>query len=380
MHTKPGSRAARVPGVLSWQAWVVGATIAGLAATGCTPAPPPAAPKAPEVDVTQPVQEDVTDYAVFTGNAQAEKSVNLVAQVTGYLLPEPMPKEGTDVTKNQPLFKIDPRVYQAALDQAKADTATAEDVWKRDVASPIATPEANRQQDLDAYTKAKAVQQSASAQRRFHRHQGPVRRPHQPARHRPRQPRHGQRHHPGQHRLARPNLRLLRRGRADTLAHSQTRGRRRYSSGVHQGQEPSGQPLAVRRDGLHLHRGRREERCAAAEKSVVRRRPRDARGRSGQAAPPRFHQDRAEPGERSDRHPPHVGRVPQSRGAGGSKPESRAACSPPACSPASSCRSARRYRRSSSTRPASSATRAGRFSTSSARPTPTATARSAPTT
>ncbi len=161
MHTKPGSRAARVPGVLSWQAWVVGATIAGLAATGCTPAPPPAAPKAPEVDVTQPVQEDVTDYAVFTGNAQAEKSVNLVAQVTGYLLPEPMPKEGTDVTKNQPLFKIDPRVYQAALDQAKADTATAEDVWKRDVASPIATPEANRQQDLDAYTKAKAVQQSA---------------------------------------------------------------------------------------------------------------------------------------------------------------------------------------------------------------------------
>ncbi len=100
---------------------MAGALLAGAAAVGCAPTPPPAAQKPPEVDVAEPVQEDVTDYAVFTGNVQAEKSVNLVAQVTGYLLPEPMPKEGTDVTKNQPLFKIDPRLYQAALESGEGE-------------------------------------------------------------------------------------------------------------------------------------------------------------------------------------------------------------------------------------------------------------------
>ncbi len=161
MHTKPSSRAARVPGVLSWQAWVVGAAIAGLAATGCTPAPPPAAPKAPEVDVTQPVQEDVTDYAVFTGNVQSEMSVNLVAQVTGYLLPEPMPKEGTDVTKGQPLFKIDPRVFQATLEQAKAKTHSDHDVYQRDAASPMAVAAEAINQDKDAYLQDLAAEKSA---------------------------------------------------------------------------------------------------------------------------------------------------------------------------------------------------------------------------
>lgn len=163
MNTKPGSLTVgkRVHGVVFWPTGIAAALLTGFAVVGCSPPPPPAVLKTPEVDVAVPVQEYVTDYAVFTGNVQAEQNVNLVAQVTGYLLPEPMPKEGTDVAKATPLFKIDPRLYQAALDQAKADTATAADVYKRDVASPIATPAANLQQDLDAYTKAKAVQQTA---------------------------------------------------------------------------------------------------------------------------------------------------------------------------------------------------------------------------
>ena len=125
MNAKPAGQLARVLGIRSWRAAVGSVIVAGLTAIGCTPTPPPTAPKAPEVDVVQPVQESVTDYAVFTGNVQAEKSVNLVAQVTGYLLPEPMPKEGTDVAKDATALPIDPRVYQATLDQAKARPARA---------------------------------------------------------------------------------------------------------------------------------------------------------------------------------------------------------------------------------------------------------------
>jgi RND family efflux transporter MFP subunit len=149
-------------GVYSWQRCLVAAVLVGAAAAaGCTKAAPPAAPKPPEVDVAVPVQEKVTDYAVFTGSLQAKNSVNLVAQVTGYLLPEPMPKEGSDVKKGQPLFKIDPRVYQAALDQAKAKSNTDQDVYRRDVASPNAISAETITQDKNAFLQDQAAEESA---------------------------------------------------------------------------------------------------------------------------------------------------------------------------------------------------------------------------
>ena len=162
MNTKPESPTARLRGLFSWRMRLAAALLAGAAAAGCAPPPPPAAPKPPEVDVALPVQESVTDYAVFTGNVQAEKSVNLVAQVTGYLLPEPMPKEGTDITKDQPLFKIDPRVFQAALDQAVARTRTAQDTYERDrAAGLIAVPAAQLVQDQNALNEATAAEEAA---------------------------------------------------------------------------------------------------------------------------------------------------------------------------------------------------------------------------
>ena len=162
MNSNPGIPTARKGGIFSWRAYLTAAVLAVAAAAGCTPAPPPAAPKAPEVDVAVPVQENVTDYAVFTGNLQAKNAVNLVAQVTGYLLPEPMPKEGSDVKKGDPLFKIDPRVYQAVLDQAKAKTDSDKDVYDRDRASPNAIPAATISQDKDAYLQDLAAEESAN--------------------------------------------------------------------------------------------------------------------------------------------------------------------------------------------------------------------------
>ena len=175
MHTKPGRGAIGVQcgSLLSFKAWAAGALLAGAFALGCNPAPPPAPPKPPEVDVGLPVQEDVTDYEIFTGSVQPEKSVDLKAQVTGYLLKEPLAQEGTDVKEGEIVFKIDPAPYEATLAQADASVNQAtshlkslQDVYARDLRSPSATPEATLVQDRDNADEAQAALKAAQATRK----------------------------------------------------------------------------------------------------------------------------------------------------------------------------------------------------------------------
>ena len=80
--------------------------------------PPPSAPKPPLIPVSQPVQRDVTDYVDFTGRTDAINSVGIRPRVTGYLCAVAF-KEGTEVKKDDLLYEIDPRPYQAQLDQAQ---------------------------------------------------------------------------------------------------------------------------------------------------------------------------------------------------------------------------------------------------------------------
>jgi RND family efflux transporter MFP subunit len=100
---------------------VVAALVLGLPAglAGCTRAPldTPAAP-AP-VAVSYPVERDVTDYVDFTGRTTAVDSVEVRAHVWGYLEKVNF-KEGALVRKGEVLFELDPRPYQALLNQAKA--------------------------------------------------------------------------------------------------------------------------------------------------------------------------------------------------------------------------------------------------------------------
>jgi RND family efflux transporter MFP subunit len=78
-------------------------------------APPPP----PEVIVAAPMQRDVVTYLSFTGTVEASESVDLRARVQGFL-EEMKFQPGQRVKKGDPLFVIDKRQYQAALDRAKA--------------------------------------------------------------------------------------------------------------------------------------------------------------------------------------------------------------------------------------------------------------------
>ena len=146
------------------------AVLAGAAALGCAPTAAAPAPKPPEVDTAEVVLQDVTDYEVFTGSVQAEQYVDLRAQVTGYLLPKPLAKEGSDVKAGAVLFRIDPSVFDAVLAQAKANTnsantrvQTANDTYVRDAASPAATTAQTLVQDRDALREAQAALKAAQA-------------------------------------------------------------------------------------------------------------------------------------------------------------------------------------------------------------------------
>jgi membrane fusion protein, multidrug efflux system len=71
------------------------------------------------VPVTEVLRKTVPVYLDYVGTTDAIRSVTLQAQVTGYLLKAAVP-DGAEVSKGELLYQIDPRSYQAALDQATA--------------------------------------------------------------------------------------------------------------------------------------------------------------------------------------------------------------------------------------------------------------------
>src|ERR1700736_6769790 len=104
-----------------------------LGLTGCTRAPSEA-PRAPiPVMVSLPVERYVTDYADFTARIAAVDSVEVRAHVWGYLEKVNF-KEGALVKKGDVLFELDPRPYQALLNQAEAKVAQDEAQLKYDEA------------------------------------------------------------------------------------------------------------------------------------------------------------------------------------------------------------------------------------------------------
>jgi len=175
-------------------AWVLLAIALSVISAGCAKSTASAGvPRPLEVGVAETAQRDVPLYKEWIGTLDGLDNADIKAQVSGYLVRQGY-KEGSFVHKGQLLFQIDPRPFQAALDQAngqlaetqgqltqarahlvqvQAEVSVAEANQGRtqlDVNrySPLVQQEAVSQEDLDNATQnnmaAKAQVQSAQAQ------------------------------------------------------------------------------------------------------------------------------------------------------------------------------------------------------------------------
>jgi membrane fusion protein (multidrug efflux system) len=79
-------------------------------------------PAPPTIEVVNVLQQDVPVYHEFVGTTDGLVNAKVRAQVEGYLIKRDY-KEGSYVKKGQVLFEIDPRPFQAALEQAKGQLA-----------------------------------------------------------------------------------------------------------------------------------------------------------------------------------------------------------------------------------------------------------------
>jgi membrane fusion protein (multidrug efflux system) len=130
-----------------------------------------AAAPPPNVQIADVIQRDVPIYHEYLATLDGFVNAQIQPQVSGYLIKQNY-LEGALVSKNQVLFKIDPRPFQAIVDQAQAQLAQAQaqlgktelDV-QRD--TPLAKEKAIAQSQLDndiqANLAAKATVQADRA-------------------------------------------------------------------------------------------------------------------------------------------------------------------------------------------------------------------------
>lgn len=147
-------------------------TIAIPALIGCEKKAAPAPVGPPEVQVTDVIQQDVPIYEEWVAQLNGTKNADITPKVQGYETKQSY-LDGYFVKTGQLLFEIDPRPFEAALDQAKAQLAQAQAGQSRaetDVArdSPLAAQNAIPRKQLDndmaslASTKAQVAAQEAA--------------------------------------------------------------------------------------------------------------------------------------------------------------------------------------------------------------------------
>src|SRR5262245_33716832 len=138
--------------------------LAALAFAACKDAAPPAPP--PDVVVANVVQQDVPIYFEWVGTTDGNINAQIRARVNGYLQSRNY-TEGNIVHEGDVMFRIDPRPYQAALDQAKGElgramaalTKTQQDVTRY---TPLAKSGAVSQQELDNAVQGNRAAKAAS--------------------------------------------------------------------------------------------------------------------------------------------------------------------------------------------------------------------------
>lgn len=146
------------------------ACLAMLLVAACDKSVPPP-PPAPVVEIVQVAQRDVPIYMEWIGSLDGNVNAVIRPQVTGYLVKQNY-REGDFVKQGQPLFEIDPRTFEAAVEEAKG--LRAQQVARYETASanlarikPLAALNAVSQKDLDdatgAYLSSKAQLEAAEA-------------------------------------------------------------------------------------------------------------------------------------------------------------------------------------------------------------------------
>jgi RND family efflux transporter MFP subunit len=140
-------------------------SILGLMQAGCLRQAPPPTAAPTRLMVSYPVEKEVTDYTDLTGLTAAVQSVEVRARVFGFLDKVNF-KEGALVKKGELLYQIDPRTYQALVDQAKAKVGTDEAQARYSAADynrylTISKSAAVSKDDLDKSLAARDVAASA---------------------------------------------------------------------------------------------------------------------------------------------------------------------------------------------------------------------------
>jgi RND family efflux transporter MFP subunit len=142
-----------------------------LMCAGCSQKASSAHQSPPEVEVATVVQKDVPIYGEWVATLDGYVNAQIQPQVTGYLIKQDY-REGSLVHKDDVLFEIDPRPFQAVLDQAKAQLAQAEAQLgnaalnvKRDIpeAQASAIPQSQLDNDTQTELAGKAAVEAGQA-------------------------------------------------------------------------------------------------------------------------------------------------------------------------------------------------------------------------
>src|ERR1700745_824549 len=92
--------------------------VLALMLAACSEKPAAAPPPPPDVGVAVVDQQDVPIYGEWVAQLNGPVNSDITPKVQGYLLSQDY-ANGSLVRKGQLLFQVDPRPFQAALDQAK---------------------------------------------------------------------------------------------------------------------------------------------------------------------------------------------------------------------------------------------------------------------
>src|SRR5271157_1842443 len=173
-NESPSKQSARITRRRNRSAIILGLFAAALLLTACEKKEEKAKAGPPEVLVADVVQQDVPVVVEWVAQLNGPINADITPKVQGYLLKQDY-QNGFFVKKGQLLFELDPRQYQASVEQAKAEVAVAQANLERVTAdvqrdTPLAAQNAIPEKQLDtdlanqAMCKAAVLAEQANLQ------------------------------------------------------------------------------------------------------------------------------------------------------------------------------------------------------------------------